>query len=78
MIQRSPAPQDLSHTTVDEWELPKEEFTIQEKLGSGYFADVHRGMWKGCVSVAIKILKSDGKYRQYLHSRHTEPSWIRD
>ncbi|XP_023652526.1 protein-tyrosine kinase 6-like [Paramormyrops kingsleyae] len=57
--RRSPAPQDLSHTTVDEWELPKEEFTIQEKLGSGYFADVHKGMWKGCVSVAVKILKSD-------------------
>ncbi|XP_048877818.1 tyrosine-protein kinase SRK3-like [Brienomyrus brachyistius] len=57
--RRCPAPQDLSHTTVDKWELPKEEFIVQEKLGNGCFADVHRGMWKGRVSVAIKILKSD-------------------
>lgn len=42
----------------DEWELPKEEFTLEEKLGSGYFADVYRGCWKSCIRVAIKIIKN--------------------
>ncbi|XP_077079654.1 protein-tyrosine kinase 6 isoform X1 [Siphateles boraxobius] len=52
-----PKQQDLSHQTVDDWELPKEEFTLEEELGKGYFADVYRGKWKGMVNVAIKILK---------------------
>uniref|UniRef100_A0A674BGX0 non-specific protein-tyrosine kinase n=1 Tax=Salmo trutta TaxID=8032 RepID=A0A674BGX0_SALTR len=50
---------DLSHSTVDEWELPKEEFTLGDQLGSGFFADVHRGKWKNSINVAIKILKND-------------------
>ncbi|XP_051950731.1 protein-tyrosine kinase 6 [Xyrauchen texanus] len=54
-----PKPQDLSHQTVDDWELPKEEFTLEEELGKGYFADVYRGKWKGMVNVAIKILKNN-------------------
>ncbi|XP_019907430.2 protein-tyrosine kinase 6b [Esox lucius] len=58
-IRKEPVPQDLSHSTVDEWELPKEEFTVGEQLGSGYFADVHRGVWKNRINVAIKILKND-------------------
>ncbi|XP_043102415.1 protein-tyrosine kinase 6 isoform X2 [Puntigrus tetrazona] len=29
-----PKPQDLSHQTVDDWELPKEEFTLEEELES--------------------------------------------
>lgn len=46
--------------TVDDWELPKSEFTLEGQLGSGYFAEVHRGKWKGMVNVAIKILKNNG------------------
>ncbi|KAK6308591.1 hypothetical protein J4Q44_G00218620 [Coregonus suidteri] len=57
--RKEPVPQDLSHSTVDEWELPKEEFTLGEQLGSGFFADVHRGKWKNSINVAIKILKND-------------------
>ncbi|XP_077079655.1 protein-tyrosine kinase 6 isoform X2 [Siphateles boraxobius] len=56
-----PKQQDLSHQTVDDWELPKEEFTLEEELGKGYFADVYRGKWKGMVNVAIKILKRNGE-----------------
>lgn len=59
--QRSPQPKDLSHNTVDEWELPKESFTLEHKLGSGFFADVYRGKWKNSTSVAIKVLKNNGK-----------------
>ncbi|XP_048066141.1 protein-tyrosine kinase 6 isoform X1 [Megalobrama amblycephala] len=63
-----PKPQDLSHQTVDDWELPKEEFTLEEELGKGYFADVYRGKWKGMVNVAIKILKSNESlsHREFL------------
>lgn len=44
--------------TDDDWELPKEEFTLLEELGSGYFSDVYRGLWKKSINVAIKIIKS--------------------
>ncbi|KAF3860789.1 hypothetical protein F7725_001044 [Dissostichus mawsoni] len=56
--RKKPPTTDLSHFTVDEWELPKDEFTLLEELGSGYFADVYRGRWKNHINVAIKILKS--------------------
>lgn len=57
--KREPQPQDLSHSTVDKWELPKEEFTVGKMLGSGYFAEVFQGQWKQRINVAIKILKND-------------------
>lgn len=42
----------------DDWELPKEEFSVGEELGSGYFSTVHRGCWRNLINVAIKILNS--------------------
>ncbi|XP_066500627.1 protein-tyrosine kinase 6 isoform X2 [Hoplias malabaricus] len=59
-----PKPQDLSHSTVDDWELPKEQFVLEELLGSGFFADVYRGTWKGIVRVAIKILRNNDSLDQ--------------
>uniref|UniRef100_A0A3B1KF30 Tyrosine-protein kinase n=1 Tax=Astyanax mexicanus TaxID=7994 RepID=A0A3B1KF30_ASTMX len=58
-------PQDLSHNTVDDWELPKEEFALEEQLGSGFFADVYRGTWKGMVKVAVKILKNNDQLQEF-------------
>ncbi|XP_058498239.1 protein-tyrosine kinase 6b isoform X2 [Solea solea] len=49
---------DLNHLEADEWELPKNEFTLGEELGTGYFADVYRGRWKSHINVAIKIIKN--------------------
>ncbi|XP_073731202.1 protein-tyrosine kinase 6b [Misgurnus anguillicaudatus] len=63
-IRKRPQPQDLSHSTVDEWELPKEEFTIEQELGKGHFADVYRGKWKNQIHVAIKILKNNDFLKQ--------------
>ncbi|XP_072552528.1 protein-tyrosine kinase 6b [Salminus brasiliensis] len=63
-IRKEPQPQDLSHTTVDEWELPKEDFTLEDQLGSGFFADVYRGKWKNRINVAIKILKNNASLNQ--------------
>lgn len=57
--RKRPEPTDLNHLMVDEWELPKEEFTLGEELGSGFFADVYKGRWKNHINVAIKIIKSD-------------------
>ncbi|XP_031422306.1 protein-tyrosine kinase 6-like [Clupea harengus] len=57
--RRKPEPQDLPSIPEDDWELPKSEFTLEQQLGSGYFADVYRGKWKGTVNVAIKILKNN-------------------
>ncbi|KAG7472351.1 hypothetical protein MATL_G00107970 [Megalops atlanticus] len=64
--RKEPKPQDLSHSTVDEWELPKEEFTLGEQLGSGYFADVHKGKWKNQINVAIKVLKNNDSRPVYI------------
>ncbi|KAK3547581.1 hypothetical protein QTP86_025479 [Hemibagrus guttatus] len=63
-VRRKPKQQDLSHTTVDMWELPKEDFTLENKLGKGYFADVYRGKWKNQTNVAIKILKNNESLSQ--------------
>ncbi|XP_056588200.1 protein-tyrosine kinase 6b [Triplophysa dalaica] len=63
-IRKRPQPQDLSHSTVDEWELPKEDFSLEDQLGSGYFADVYRGRWKNRINVAIKILKNHDCLKQ--------------
>lgn len=58
-VRREPETQDLSHRTVDDWEIPKSEFTLDHHLGSGYFAEVYRGKWKGTINVAIKVLKNN-------------------
>uniref|UniRef100_A0A8C6S8J0 Tyrosine-protein kinase n=1 Tax=Neogobius melanostomus TaxID=47308 RepID=A0A8C6S8J0_9GOBI len=56
--RKKPEPTDLNHLIKDEWELPKEEFSLEEELGSGCFADVYRGRWKSNINVAIKIIKN--------------------
>ncbi|KAJ4934013.1 hypothetical protein JOQ06_006821 [Pogonophryne albipinna] len=70
--RKKPPTTDLSHFTVDEWELPKDEFTLLEELGSGYFADVYRGRWKNHINVAIKILKSDSELNHREFQREVQ------
>ncbi|KAM4736750.1 protein-tyrosine kinase 6-like [Anableps anableps] len=65
---------------LDGWVLPKDEFTIGDRLGSGCFSQVFRGRWKNHINVAIKILRNsslDNKEFQReveilkrLHHRH--------
>ncbi|XP_052451089.1 protein-tyrosine kinase 6 [Carassius gibelio] len=52
-------PRVLPPPLVDEWELPKEQFTLEKMLGGGHFADVYSGRWKNHTKVAIKILKNN-------------------
>ncbi|XP_054835038.1 protein-tyrosine kinase 6 [Eublepharis macularius] len=40
----------------DNWERPKEEFSLVRKLGAGYFGEVYEGYWKDKVRVAVKVL----------------------
>ncbi|XP_050951813.1 protein-tyrosine kinase 6b [Labeo rohita] len=58
-VRKKPTLGDLSHSTVDEWELPKEQFSLEKQLGSGHFAQVYSGKWKNQTKVAIKILKNN-------------------
>ncbi|XP_072800678.1 protein-tyrosine kinase 6 isoform X4 [Vicugna pacos] len=49
----------------DDWERPREEFTLCRKLGAGYFGEVFEGLWKDKVRVAIKVIARD----DLLHQR---------
>lgn len=58
---RVPPPMSLQHEPeplphCDDWERPREEFTLCRKLGSGYFGEVFEGLWKDKVRVAIKVI----------------------
>lgn len=44
----------------------KEEFVLEEKLGSGVFADVYKGHWKNNINVAIKVIKCGTSCYYYL------------
>ncbi|KAK9515245.1 hypothetical protein VZT92_025906 [Zoarces viviparus] len=70
--RKKPATPDLNHFTVDEWELPKDEFTLEEKLGTGCFAEVYRGRWKNHINVAIKIIKSDSELNHHEFQREVQ------
>ncbi|XP_046924145.1 protein-tyrosine kinase 6 isoform X2 [Lynx rufus] len=56
-------PQPLPH--CDDWEMPREEFTLCRKLGSGCFGEVFEGLWKDQVRVAIKVIARDDLPHQH-------------
>ncbi|OCT62507.1 protein-tyrosine kinase 6 [Xenopus laevis] len=58
-VKNEPVVSDLSPVPLDEWERPKEEFTLVRQLGMGNFGYVHEGLWKGKLKVAIKTIKRD-------------------
>nr|XP_060640124.1 tyrosine-protein kinase Lck [Anolis sagrei ordinatus] len=41
----------------DEWEVPRENLKLEEKLGAGQFGEVWKGIYNGHTKVAIKSLK---------------------
>ncbi|XP_058289243.1 protein-tyrosine kinase 6 [Hylobates moloch] len=59
---RKHEPEPLPHW--DDWERPREEFTLCRKLGSGYFGEVFEGLWKDRVQVAIKVISRDNLLHQ--------------
>lgn len=60
-VKDEPTGTELSLLPVDEWERPKEEFQLAQKLGSGNFSQVYEGYWLGRVKikVAIKTINQD-------------------
>ncbi|XP_041359869.1 tyrosine-protein kinase SRK3-like isoform X2 [Gigantopelta aegis] len=52
-----PVMEDLSRETKDDWEIPRQSLTFENKLGSGQFGEVWKGKWAGKTDVAIKTLK---------------------
>uniref|UniRef100_V9KQD8 Tyrosine-protein kinase n=1 Tax=Callorhinchus milii TaxID=7868 RepID=V9KQD8_CALMI len=54
-----PVLRDLSHSTVDAWERPHEEFTLEKLIGCGKFGKVFAGYWNKTVQVAIKTIEVD-------------------
>lgn len=44
---------------VDNWERPRSEFTLERKLGQGFFGEVYEGLWNGEERVAIKTFKQE-------------------
>lgn len=77
--KKKPNIEDINHL-LDGWVLPKNEFVIEEQLGSGCFSQVFKGRWKNHINVAIKILKNDSldnkefqmevEILKRLHHRH--------
>ncbi|CAO2577250.1 Protein-tyrosine kinase 6 [Lemmus lemmus] len=55
--------ESLSHW--DDWERPREEFTLCKKLGAGYFGEVFEGLWKGQIRVAVKVISRDNLLHQH-------------
>ncbi|KAI6218058.1 Tyrosine-protein kinase [Aphelenchoides besseyi] len=53
----APVRPDLSSETQVNWERPRHEIQLKEKLGDGNFGEVWRGKWQGIVEVAIKTMK---------------------
>ncbi|XP_063819207.1 protein-tyrosine kinase 6 [Pseudophryne corroboree] len=72
-MKDEPEISNLNQIILDEWERPREEFTLEKKLGSGNFAQVYEGSWQGRVKikVAIKTIKQNVKEIEFLKTlRH--------
>lgn len=50
----------------DEWERPREEFTLCKKLGAGYFGEVFEGLWKDQIRVAVKVISRGERVTCYF------------
>ncbi|XP_043972553.1 protein-tyrosine kinase 6b [Gambusia affinis] len=64
--KKKPNIENISHL-LDDWVLPKNEFTIENQLGNGCFSQVFRGRWKNHINVAIKVLKNDSVDNTEFH-----------
>ncbi|XP_075032786.1 protein-tyrosine kinase 6 isoform X2 [Mixophyes fleayi] len=62
-LKDEPETSDLCLMPLDEWERPREEFTLERKLGKGNFAQVYEASWQGRlkIKVAIKAIKQSNE-----------------
>eukprot|EP00117_Sycon_ciliatum_P009475 scpid85261/ scgid11752/ Tyrosine-protein kinase Src42A; Tyrosine-protein kinase Src41 len=47
----------LSYNTKDQWEIPRTQIQLKNRLGAGQFGEVWGGLWNGTTQVAVKTLK---------------------
>uniref|UniRef100_A0A914H770 Tyrosine-protein kinase n=1 Tax=Globodera rostochiensis TaxID=31243 RepID=A0A914H770_GLORO len=53
----APVRPDLSYDTAKNWEIPREELDLIDKLGEGNFGEVWLGRWRGVIEIAVKKMK---------------------
>jgi tyrosine-protein kinase Src len=53
----APTRPELSRETQNNWEIPRDQLELRERLDGGNFGEVWKGKWRGIVDVAIKTLK---------------------
>ncbi|XP_044128786.1 protein-tyrosine kinase 6 isoform X1 [Bufo gargarizans] len=65
-LKDEPTATELYLLPDDEWERPREEFQLEQELGSGNFSKVFEGYWLGKVKikVAIKTVNQDATSRE--------------
>ncbi|CAL4060308.1 unnamed protein product, partial [Meganyctiphanes norvegica] len=52
-----PVTPSLAFSTIDQWELDRNQIYLEKEIGSGNFGEVYYGSWDGRVTVAVKTLK---------------------
>lgn len=63
--------------TAKEWEIPFDEVTVGEKIGTGRFGVVYKGQWHGAVAVKMLNMGHDVDQRQYMEAFKQEVATLR-
>lgn len=63
--------------TAKEWEIPFDEVTVGDKIGTGRFGVVYKGQWHGAVAVKMLNMGHDVDQRQYMEAFKQEVATLR-
>ncbi|XP_063689716.1 tyrosine-protein kinase SRK2-like isoform X1 [Bolinopsis microptera] len=62
--QSTPQTLSLTHSTQDEWEIPRSSIKLTKCLGEGHYGEVWQGEFNGTLAVAVKQLKPGSMSRE--------------
>ncbi|KOB65525.1 Tyrosine-protein kinase Btk29A-like protein [Operophtera brumata] len=51
----------------NKWKIDKSELVLKEELGAGQFGVVRRGIWRGSIDTAVKMMKPDTIKLQHIN-----------